>query len=145
MNNWQRTVKFFSHLGFRSNVLLVSLADLSAWVGFCISSSQQCVKYQLWYLDFFFEVTMHIPWQIGKRGKVLSHLGFWSKILLGGFLYLKPTAECQISNLIFGFFWGPYKYPMTNWQRTAKFFLSLSLPRPLADLSAWVGFCTSNP
>jgi hypothetical protein len=26
------------------------LTDLSAWVGFCTSSPQQDVKYQLWYL-----------------------------------------------------------------------------------------------
>jgi hypothetical protein len=29
------------------------LTDLSAWMGFCTSSPQQGVKYQLWYLDFF--------------------------------------------------------------------------------------------
>jgi hypothetical protein len=50
-----------------------------------------------------------------KDGKVLFHFGFESKILLvpltdlsviGGILYLKPTAVCQISTLIFGFLGG---------------------------------------
>jgi hypothetical protein len=31
------------------------LTDASAWVGFCTSSPQQGVKYQLWYLIFFME------------------------------------------------------------------------------------------
>jgi hypothetical protein len=37
-------------LGFISKVLSESLNDLSALVGFCTSSPQQGVKYQLWYL-----------------------------------------------------------------------------------------------
>jgi hypothetical protein len=43
---------------------------------------------------------------------------------LGGFLHLKPTAGCQISTLIFDFFFmegGLYKYSMKNILRTAKF------------------------
>jgi hypothetical protein len=39
-------------------------------------------------------------------------------------MHLKPTAECQISILIFeNKLWrgGLYKYPMTNISRTAKF------------------------
>jgi hypothetical protein len=35
------------HMGFKSKVLPGPLADLSAWVGFCTSSPQQGVKYQL--------------------------------------------------------------------------------------------------
>jgi hypothetical protein len=42
--------KVLAHLGFKSKVLPGSLTDLSACVGFCTSSPQQGVKYQLWYL-----------------------------------------------------------------------------------------------
>ena len=37
-------------------------------------------------------------------------------------MHLKSTAGCRISILIF--LCGHYKYPMTNCQRTAKFFLT---------------------
>jgi hypothetical protein len=40
------------HLELKSKILLGPSTDLSAWVGFCTSSPQQGVKYQLWYLDF---------------------------------------------------------------------------------------------
>ena len=39
-------------------------------------------------------------------------------------MHLKPTAECQISTLIFekkNVEGGVYKYPMKNISRTAKF------------------------
>jgi len=39
--------KVLSHLGFKSKVLPMPLTELSAWVGFCTSSPQQGVKYQL--------------------------------------------------------------------------------------------------
>jgi hypothetical protein len=42
------------HLGFKSKVLPGPLTDVSAWVGFCTSSPQQGVKFQLWYLIFFY-------------------------------------------------------------------------------------------
>jgi hypothetical protein len=38
--------KVLAQLGFKSKVLLGSLTDLNAWVGFCTSSPQQGVKYQ---------------------------------------------------------------------------------------------------
>ena len=40
-------------------------------------------------------------------------------------MHLKPTAECQISTLIFenkNVEGGHHKYPMKNISRTAKFF-----------------------
>jgi hypothetical protein len=37
-------------LGFQSKVFAGPLTDLCAWVGFCTSSPQHGVKYQLWYL-----------------------------------------------------------------------------------------------
>jgi len=39
--------KVFSHLGFKSKVLPGPLTDVSARVGFCTSSPQQGVQYQL--------------------------------------------------------------------------------------------------
>jgi hypothetical protein len=64
-----------------------------------------------------------------------------------------PTAGYQISTLIFEMLlWkgGLYKYPINNILRTAKFLPTWILsqkifPEPLADLSAWEGFCTSSP
>jgi hypothetical protein len=39
--------KVLDHLGFQSKIFPGPLIDLSAWVGFCTSSPQQDVKYQL--------------------------------------------------------------------------------------------------
>jgi hypothetical protein len=39
--------KVLAHLGFKSTIFPGTLPDLSAWVGFCTSSPQQGVKYQL--------------------------------------------------------------------------------------------------
>jgi hypothetical protein len=47
MKNILRTTKFLTN---QSKVFPGPLTDLSAWVGFCTSSTQQGVKYQLWYL-----------------------------------------------------------------------------------------------
>jgi hypothetical protein len=46
--------KVLDHLEFKSKVLHGPLTDLSSWVGFCISSPQLGVKYQLWYLIIIF-------------------------------------------------------------------------------------------
>ena len=46
--------KVLDHLGFKSKVLPGPLTDLSAWVGFCTSSLQQGVKYQLYYFILFY-------------------------------------------------------------------------------------------
>ena len=58
-------------------------------------------------------------------------------------MHLKPTAECQLSTLIFekiNVEGGLYKYPMKNISRTAKFLPILAklkvLPGSLTDLSA---------
>jgi hypothetical protein len=71
---------------------------------------------------------------------------------LGGFLHLKPTARCQISTLIFDFFlWrGVLLISHEKYIKDGKVldhlgFMSKVFPEPLTDLSAWVGFCTSNP
>ena len=55
--------KVLDHLGLKSKVLPGPLTDLSAWVGFCTSSPQQGVKYQLYYFYFFLwrRVSINIP------------------------------------------------------------------------------------
>ena len=50
-------------LGFISKVLSESFNDFSALVGFCTSSPQQDVKYQLWYLELG-GGAINIPWKI---------------------------------------------------------------------------------
>jgi hypothetical protein len=54
------------HLGFKSKVLPGPLTDWSALVGFCTSSPQYGVKYQLYYYFIFLcrGVSINIPWKI---------------------------------------------------------------------------------
>ena len=55
--------------------------------------------------------------------KGIARVFNWLKCL-GGIMHLKPTAECQISTLIFenkNVEGGLYKYPIKNISRTAKF------------------------
>jgi hypothetical protein len=104
--------KVLAHLGPKSNVLPGLLTDLSAWVDFYTSISQQGVKYQLWYLKcFWWRVDLYkYPMTNILRRQSSCPLGIyvsdiaqafnWLKFL-GGFLHLKPRAGCQISNLIF--------------------------------------------
>ena len=104
---------------------------------------------------------MNIPWKIYQGRQSSCPLGVsimdiarvfnWIKCL-DGFLYLKPTAGCQISTLIFEkkiMEGGPYKYPIKIYQGRQSFahlgFQSKVLGGPLNDWSAWVGFCTSSP
>jgi hypothetical protein len=58
--------KVLTHLGNQSKVLVGSLTDWSAWVGFCTSSPQSGVNYQFWYLNFLLwrGVYINIPWKI---------------------------------------------------------------------------------
>jgi len=68
-------------------------------------------------------------WPIGVYVKGIARAFQWHKCL-GGFLHLKPTAGCQISTLIFEFFFmegGLYKYLMKNISRTAKFLTNWGL------------------
>jgi hypothetical protein len=53
MENFKR--KVLAHLGFKSNVLPRSLTDISVWMGFCTSSTQQRVKCQLRLKKYIFE------------------------------------------------------------------------------------------
>ena len=61
---------------------------------------------------------IHIPWKITEGRQRSLPLGFKSKVLpgnltdlksLAGIMHLKPTAGCQISTLIFGF-WADTKH-----------------------------------
>ena len=127
--------KFLDHLGFKSKVFPGPLTDLIAWVGFCTSSPQQGVKYQLWYVIFFMEGGGSL-WisheKYIKDGKVLDHLGLNSKVFpgpltdLSACLGFAPQAHSRVSNINFDiwfFLWmgGLYKYPIKNILRTAKF------------------------
>jgi hypothetical protein len=130
--------KVLVHLGLRSKVLPVLVTDLSAWVGFWTSSPQQGIKYQLWYLDFFCGggslQTSHVKYI--PDGKVLAHFGLNWKVLFGpltdlsgwvGFCTSSPPQCVQYQFWYLDFFRGPYKYPMKNGQRTAKFFFTWGL------------------
>jgi hypothetical protein len=74
--------KVLPDLGFQSKVFPGPLADFCAWVGFCTSSPQQGVKYQLWYLIIFYGGgSLWISHEkYIKDGKVLDHLGLKSKV-----------------------------------------------------------------
>ena len=127
--------KVLAHLGLKSKVLSGPLTDLSAWVGFCTSSPQQGVKYQLWYLICFCGGgSLWISHEkYIKYGKVLAHLGFKSKVLPGPLTDLSAWVGFCTSSPQQGVkyqlwylkkqMWkgGLYKYPMKNISRTAKF------------------------
>ena len=118
------------------NIFPGRLTELSAWVGFCISSPQQGVKYQLSYFDFFGGGGLWISDEkLPKDGNILSHLGFISRILPGpltelsvwvGYCTSSPQHAVKYQVWYLDFF-GGYKYPMKNCQTTAKFFLPWDL------------------
>jgi hypothetical protein len=72
-------------LELKSKVLHGPLTDLNAWVGFCTSSLQQGVKYQLRYLIFALwrGVSIKSHEKYIKDSKVLDLLGFKSKVMPG--------------------------------------------------------------
>ena len=92
-------------------------------------------------------------------GKPLAHLVLKSNIVsrpltdlsaMGRFLHIKPTTGCQMSTSIKQI-WvrgGSLNIPCKILEDKVLVhfgFKSKVLPRPLADLSACVGFCTSSP
>jgi hypothetical protein len=99
--------KVLDHLGFQSKVFRGPLTDLSACVNFCTSSPQQGVKYQHWYLIFFYGggslLISHSKYI--KDGKVLDHLGFKSTAFPGNLTdlstWLGLTALWNKVNLTF--------------------------------------------
>ena len=126
--------KVLCHSEFKSKVLPGPLIDLSAYVVYCTSSRQQFVKDQL--LIFGFGGTLCIYHEkLPKDGKVLCHLGFKSKVLLGPFTDFSDLVRWCTSSPQQGVkfqLWyldmgGPYTYPMKNYRRTAKFFANWGL------------------
>jgi hypothetical protein len=132
-------------------------------VGFCTSSPQQGVKYQLWYLILFYGggVSINIPWKIFQGRQSSWPLGVSVKGIarafnrlkcLCGFLHLKPTIGCQISTLIFeeknyggGSLWISHEKYIKDGKVLAHLgFQSKVFSGSLTDLSDWVGFCTSS-
>jgi hypothetical protein len=74
--------------------------------------------------------------KLATDSKVLSHLGLRSKVLSGlltdlntwvGVCTSSSQQGLKYQHLYFDFLGGPYKYPLKNWQRTAKFFLTWGL------------------
>jgi hypothetical protein len=68
---------------------------------------------------------------------------------MDGILYLKPTAGCQITTLIFGLEGDLYIFH-EQLQMNVKVLAHLGhkskvLPDTINDLSIWVGICTSSP
>ena len=156
--------KVLDHLGCQSKVFFGPLTDWSAWVGFCTSSPQQNVKYQLWYLNFVLwrgGVSINISWKIYQGRQSSCHLGFKSKVLPGpltdwsawvGFCTSSPQqgVKYQLWYLIFFYGGGALLISHEKYIKDGKvldqlWFMSKVLPGPLTDLSAWVGFCTSSP
>jgi hypothetical protein len=102
-------------------------------VGFCTSSPQQGVKYQLWY-----------SWPLGVEVKGISRAFNWLKFL-GGFLHLK-----QLWYLILIYGGGSLWISHEQYIKDGTVLDHLGLKSkvllgPLTDLSAWVGVCTSSP
>jgi hypothetical protein len=105
-----------------------------------------CQISTLIFLDFFWGADpINISWKIANGRQSSFSLGVYIKgivqafnwlMCLGGFLHLKPTAGCQISTLIFGFFFGGR--PMKNCQRTAKFFLTWGLNQRYCPGLKWL-------
>ena len=65
-------------------------------------------------------------------------------------MHLKPTAECQISTLVFGFGGRTLCISHEKYIKDDKVLAHLGfrlnvLSGPLTDLSALVGLCTSSP
>ena len=107
--------------------------EVPVW-GFCTSSPQYVVKYQLWYLNFFcggglYEYPMtnilrtQSSYPLGVSIQSFRGAFNWLKCLRR-FLHLKPTVVCQISTLIYEFSFverNRYKYLNKNILWTTKF------------------------
>ena len=117
MKNISRTAKFLPIFGFRLTVLPGSFYWLKCLGG--IMHLKPTAGYQISILIFenklWRGVSMNIPWKIyqgrqsswplGVLFKGIARAFNWLKCL-GGFLHLKPKVGCQISTLIFDFFYG---------------------------------------
>ena len=151
--------KVLSHLGLRSKVLPGPITDLSIWVDICTSNPHQGVKYQLWYLEFFWGDPINIPWKLATDGKVLSQLGLRSNILSrpltdsSGFwgyctssLQQGVKYQLDIWIVIGGTVYISHEKLATDGKVLSHFEIRWKvLPGPLTDLCACVGICTSSP
>jgi hypothetical protein len=117
--------KVLSHLGYKSKVLPGPLNDFCLCVGFCTSSPQQGVKYQLWFLDFFlWGEPINILWKIANGRQSSFSLGVKIKSIARIFNWLKCLVGfCNSSPQqgVFLFVGGPYKYPnkLANGRQTS--------------------------
>jgi hypothetical protein len=120
------------------------------------------IIFDIWKTILWRGVSINISWKIysGRQSscplriyiKGIVRAFKWPKCL-GGCLHLKPTAVCQISTLIFEFFfveWGSLWISYEKYIPDCKVLVHLGLwskvlPGLVTDLSAWVGFGTSSP
>ena len=75
--------KDLSHMGFTPKVLPVPLTDLSPWVCFCTQDHIKVANVNFNIGWGYINIPCNIP-----NGKVLSHMGFKSNVLLGPFTAL---------------------------------------------------------
>ena len=102
--------KILAHLESKSKVLPRILTPLSAW-GESTAQAHNIVSN--FNIDIKRGCSINISYKISKS-KVLVHLLFIKSIArcfsslkcLGGILHIKFTTGCQMSSLIFDFFWG---------------------------------------
>ena len=98
--------------------------------------------------------SINIPWKIyqGRQIKGIVRVLNWLKSL-GGIMYFKSTAGCQLSTLIFenklwrvGSLWISHEKYIKHGKVLAHLGLRLKvLSGSLTDVSAYVGSCTSSP
>jgi hypothetical protein len=125
-------------------------------VCFCNSSYSRVSNINFDILISFWGDPMHIgngrqsSFSPGVYVKCIVRAFNWFKYL-GGFLHLKPTAEYQISTLIFLFLFGGTILVSEEKLATDGKVLSHPrirsnvLPGPLTDISSCVGICISSP
>jgi hypothetical protein len=124
-------------LGVYVNGIARAFNWIIAWVGFCTSSPQEGVKYQLCYMDFFGGHPIYNPCKIDNGRQSPSHLQLRSKVLPGrlsdisAWLGFCTSSRQQGVNYQLWYLdfllGGPYKYHMKNSQRRAKFFFACGL------------------
>jgi hypothetical protein len=128
---WARTLSS-DHLGYKSKVFPGNLTDLSAWVGFCTSSPQQGVKYQLWYLNF-------VLWRGGGLYKYHGtslhiQVDIWHPAL-GNIFDWKPKWARTLSSLIYAS-WDIYRDPHPSTKQNSNIKVDIIL-RTAKFLTTW--------
>ena len=156
LTNWIKS-EVLVRLGLKSKILSVPLTDINARLGFCTSSPQQGVKYQLWYWKTNCGGGIYKYPKKNSQRQSLCPLGEWIKDIirafkslkcLVGFMHLKPTTGCQISTLIFEKLFVEGGSINIRWKFSyCKVFAYLGfeskiLPGIVNPCGVWVGFCT---